>query len=74
MHAQFRNIVLGAALALALIVPSLAHADAGPRLFADSQLVVRDRFSDEIAGAGPDSSSFRACRRRVKPGRPPPNG
>lgn len=50
MKSQFRNLLLGAALAAATFVPSLA----GP-LFADaSTLVVRDRFSDEIVGTGPD--------------------
>ncbi len=50
MKSQSRNLLLGAALAAATFVPSLA----GP-LFADaSTLVVRDRFSDEIVGTGPD--------------------
>lgn len=53
---KFQNVLLGAALALILIAPTFAHAgrDSGPRLYADSQLVVRDRFSDEIIGNGPD--------------------
>jgi len=56
MLTRLQNLLTGAALALALIAPGFAHADtgAGPRLYADSQLVVRDRFSDEIVGTGPD--------------------
>jgi len=56
MLTKCRNILTGAVLALALIAPGLAHADSdtGPRLYADSQLAVRDRFSDEIVGTGPD--------------------
>ena len=43
-------------LAAALSITTIAHAQtADPnRLFADSRLVVRDRFSDEIVGKGPD--------------------
>ena len=40
-----KNLGLGLLLDAALIAPSLAHADA---------TVTRDRFSDEIAGTGPD--------------------
>ncbi len=48
---KFRNLFLGAALAAATILPSLAD----PVLFApDSTIVTRDRFSDEIVGHGPD--------------------
>jgi pimeloyl-[acyl-carrier protein] methyl ester esterase len=44
---------LGAVLALA--TPAAAAQAADPnRLFADSKLVVRDRFSDEVVGKGPD--------------------
>lgn len=51
---EFRNIVLGALLAAALIAPSLAHA-AEPIMFpGESTVVTRDRFSDEIVGRGPD--------------------
>jgi hypothetical protein len=39
-----KNLGLGLLLAASLILPSLAHADN----------VVRDRFSDEIVGQGPD--------------------
>lgn len=50
---MIRNIAIGALLAAALIAPSLVHAD--PVLFpGKSTLVVRDRFSDEIVGNGPD--------------------
>lgn len=46
--------LLGIAAAVALATPAVA-AQADPnRLFADSKLVVRDRFSDEIVGKGPD--------------------
>jgi pimeloyl-ACP methyl ester carboxylesterase len=40
-----KNVGLGLLLAASLILPSLAHADS---------IVVRDRFSDEIVGQGPD--------------------
>lgn len=40
-----KNLALGLLVAAALIAPCLAHADT---------TVVRDRFSDEIAGQGPD--------------------
>ena len=40
-----KNLGLGLLLAAALIAPSLAHAD---------NIVVCDRFSDEIVGTGPD--------------------
>ncbi|HEX4296309.1 MAG TPA: alpha/beta fold hydrolase, partial [Rhizomicrobium sp.] len=40
-----KNLSLGLLLAAALIAPSLAHADT---------IVTRERFSDEIVGAGPD--------------------
>jgi pimeloyl-ACP methyl ester carboxylesterase len=47
--------LLGLAAALALATTALAQPAADPnRLFADSKLVVRDRFSDEIVGKGPD--------------------
>jgi pimeloyl-ACP methyl ester carboxylesterase len=46
------------ALAAALAISTAAIAQPAPtdpnRLFADSKLVVRDRFSDEIVGKGPD--------------------
>jgi pimeloyl-ACP methyl ester carboxylesterase len=56
MCLEFRNFLIGAAVAASLIVPGFAHADAPtpPRLFADSELVIQDRFSDEILGHGPD--------------------
>lgn len=38
---------------LALAGPPAAQADPN-RLFADTKVVVRDRFSDEIVGSGPD--------------------
>src|ERR1700749_1850920 len=46
-----------AAFSLAAILagPAAAQTPTDPnRLFADSKLVVRDRFSDEIVGKGPD--------------------
>src|SRR3954454_3107641 len=48
--------VLAAAAAFALLAASAtAQAPIDPnRLFADSKLVVRDRFSDEIVGKGRD--------------------
>jgi pimeloyl-[acyl-carrier protein] methyl ester esterase len=42
-------------VAVALVGPAAAQTATDPnRLFADSKLVVRDRFSDEIVGKGPD--------------------
>jgi pimeloyl-[acyl-carrier protein] methyl ester esterase len=48
--------VLAAAAALAVLAAAAtAQTPADPnRLFGDSRLVVRDRFSDEIVGKGPD--------------------
>src|ERR1700749_5318245 len=43
----FRNLSLGSLVALALIAPSWAHA-------ADPVTVIRDHFSDQIEGTGPD--------------------
>jgi len=56
MCLEFRNLLIGAALAAGLIAPNLVHADTAtpPRLYADSELVTQDRFSDEILGRGPD--------------------
>lgn len=42
-----------AAAVVALAGPAAAQADPN-KLFADSKIVVRDRFSDEIVGKGPD--------------------
>lgn len=48
---KLRNLVIGAVLAAATILPSLAD----PVQFAGaSTIVTRDRFSDEIVGSGPD--------------------
>ncbi|THD82598.1 MAG: alpha/beta hydrolase [Phenylobacterium sp.] len=54
-----RRSALGALALLALGSAAQAQAQTQPaadpnRLFADSRLVVRDRFSDEIVGRGPD--------------------
>ncbi len=57
MRTQIFEICIGAAVAMALIVPTLGHAqdmDSPTRLYPDSRIVVRDRFSDEIVGTGPD--------------------
>ncbi|MGH6964003.1 MAG: alpha/beta hydrolase [Phenylobacterium sp.] len=44
-----------AAFAAAMLLASPAAAQPDPnRLFADSKVVVRDRFSDEVVGKGPD--------------------
>lgn len=44
-----------AAIAVAALLASPAAAQPDPnRLFADSNVVVRDRFSDEVVGKGPD--------------------
>jgi pimeloyl-ACP methyl ester carboxylesterase len=48
---KFLTIVAGV---LALAVPAMAQTADPNRLFADSTVVVRDRFSDEIVGKGPD--------------------
>jgi pimeloyl-ACP methyl ester carboxylesterase len=46
-----KNLCLGSLIALVLTAPSWAHAaDSAPA----STIVTRDRFSDEIVGAGPD--------------------
>jgi pimeloyl-ACP methyl ester carboxylesterase len=51
MNSKLRNLILGAALAAATIVPSLAD----PVQFApDSTIITRNRFNDEIVGNGPD--------------------
>jgi pimeloyl-[acyl-carrier protein] methyl ester esterase len=49
-----RNAFFGSLLALAVIAPTWSHAAEAPRLYDDSTLVTRDRFSDEIVGSGPD--------------------
>src|SRR4051794_30271112 len=43
-----------AALAIAVTLAAAQTLADPNRLFADSKLVVRDRFSDEIVGKGPD--------------------
>ena len=49
---MFKTLV---AAALALVaVSAQAEAPDPNRLFPDSRIVVRDRFSDEIVGRGPD--------------------
>lgn len=46
--------LVGLAAALVLAAPALAQTADPNRLFTDSTLVVRDRFSDEVVGRGPD--------------------
>lgn len=46
--------LLLALAALMLAAPALAQPADANRLFPDSRIVVRDRFSDEIVGKGPD--------------------
>ncbi|MFI4965948.1 MAG: alpha/beta fold hydrolase [Caulobacterales bacterium] len=54
MFPLLRRAVLAGAFALTATA-ALGQPAADPnRLFADSRLVVRDRFSDEIVGRGPD--------------------
>jgi pimeloyl-[acyl-carrier protein] methyl ester esterase len=48
-----RNAFFGSLLALAVIAPTWSQAAEAPRLYDDSTLVTRDRFSDEIVGSGP---------------------
>lgn len=49
------KLLTALAAVLALAGPAAASAAADPnKLFADSKVVVRDRFSDEIVGKGPD--------------------
>lgn len=48
---DIRNLLLGALVAT--LVSIGAAKAAGPQLFGDSQIVSRDRFSDEIVGSGP---------------------
>jgi pimeloyl-[acyl-carrier protein] methyl ester esterase len=49
-----RKLLLALAGALIVAAPAAAQPTDPNRLFADSKLVVRDRFSDEIVGKGPD--------------------
>ena len=50
-----RKLLTGLGAALILAGSAMAQTPSDPnRLFADSRLVVRDRFSDEIVGKGPD--------------------
>jgi pimeloyl-[acyl-carrier protein] methyl ester esterase len=49
-----RDIFIGLVLAAAAVMPTASHALGSTKLFDDSTLVVRDRFSDEIVGQGPD--------------------
>ena len=51
--ATFALAATAATATVAADLPAKAPADPN-RLFADSKLVVRDRFSDEIVGKGPD--------------------
>jgi pimeloyl-[acyl-carrier protein] methyl ester esterase len=51
---RFLDLAIGAFLAAAVTIGAARAADDPNRLFGDSTLVVRDRFSDEIAGTGPD--------------------
>lgn len=49
------KLLTGFAAAVVLAGSAMAQTPTDPnRLFADSKLVVRDRFSDEIVGKGPD--------------------
>jgi pimeloyl-[acyl-carrier protein] methyl ester esterase len=48
------KLLLGVAAALFVAVPALAQPMDPNRLFPDSKIVVRDRFSDEIVGKGKD--------------------
>jgi pimeloyl-[acyl-carrier protein] methyl ester esterase len=54
MFALLRHAVLAGAFALAATAAATQPAADPNRLFPDSKLVVRDRFSDEIVGKGPD--------------------
>jgi pimeloyl-ACP methyl ester carboxylesterase len=47
------DLLAGFAIA-AVLALGAAHAATAPKLFADSTVVERDRFSDEIVGSGPD--------------------
>lgn len=51
---QIRNLFYGSLLALSVIAPTWSRAADATQLYADSTLVVQDRFSDEIVGSGPD--------------------
>src|ERR1700712_5004773 len=51
---RLKDFAVGAALAFAISLGAARADAASPRLFADSTLVTRDRFSDEIVGTGPD--------------------
>jgi pimeloyl-[acyl-carrier protein] methyl ester esterase len=50
-----RKLLIGLGAAFTLAGSAIAQTPADPnRLFSDSRLVVRERFSDEIVGKGPD--------------------
>ncbi len=51
---SFRDILFGSLLAFLAIAPTWSRAADAPVLYDGSTVVVRDRFSDEIVGRGPD--------------------
>ncbi|MBL6853306.1 MAG: alpha/beta fold hydrolase [Alphaproteobacteria bacterium] len=51
---RFIDIAIGAILAASITIGSARAAEDPNRLYSDSTLVTRDRFSDEIVGTGPD--------------------
>ncbi len=54
-HPVLKTLIAAFGVAAALVLPAAAQGPADPnKLFAESKLVVRDRFSDEIVGRGPD--------------------
>ena len=48
------HILAGAVLAVAVSLGAAKAGDSPTRLYADSTIVSKDRFSDEIVGSGPD--------------------
>src|ERR1700742_3245896 len=51
---RFLDLAIGAFLAAAVSIGAARAADDPNRLYSDSTLMTRDRFSDEIVGTGPD--------------------
>src|ERR1700753_4343360 len=51
---RIKDLAVGAVLALTISLGAARAGDSPTRLYPDSTIVTRDRFSDEIVGKGPD--------------------
>ncbi|HXC55595.1 MAG TPA: alpha/beta fold hydrolase [Rhizomicrobium sp.] len=51
---RLMDIVVGAVVALTISLAAARADDSATRLFSDSSIVSRERFSDEVVGSGPD--------------------